>query len=131
MSAFTTFTTFTPFATLALAAFLSCTALAHVAFPAYFRTLVPAWLPSPSIIVAASAVAELAVAGLLFAPATRAAGGWCAVALLAAFQVSHLDAARHTRSAVRFLDTRPAVAARLVVNAAYLAWAVAVAKASC
>lgn len=118
-------------AALALAVFLSCTALAHVAFPAYFRTLVPGRLPSPSIIVAASALAELVTAGLLFAPATRGAGGWVAVVLLGVFQISHLDAARHTRSATRFLDTGPGVAARLVVNAAYLAWAGAVAIASC
>ncbi|MGW2232163.1 hypothetical protein, partial [Streptomyces formicae] len=54
----------------ALALFLSCTALAHFVFPAYFRTLVPPWLPSPAIIVAAAAggVAELAVAGLLSVP---------------------------------------------------------------
>ncbi|WP_030775841.1 hypothetical protein [Streptomyces sp. NRRL S-920] len=119
------------FAALALAVFLSCTAVAHVVLPAYFRTLVPAWIPAPSIIVAVSAVAELAVAGLLFFPATRGAGGWAAVVLLASFQVSHLDAARHTRTAVRFLDTRPGVAARIVVNAAYLVWAGVVATASC
>ncbi|MEU7576428.1 hypothetical protein AB0B50_02320 [Streptomyces sp. NPDC041068] len=117
------------FAAPALAVFLSCTALGHIAFPAYFRTLVPAWLPAPSIIVAASAVAELAVAGLLFTPGTRTLGGWAAALLIAGFQVSHLDAARHTRTASRFLDTAWGVAARLVVNAAYIAWAVAVAAA--
>ncbi|MFE0102375.1 hypothetical protein [Streptomyces sp. NPDC059009] len=113
----------------ALAAFLTATALAHLALPAYFRSLVPAWLPAPAALVAGSAVAELAVAGLLFAPGTRTAGGWAAVVLLSAFQVSHLDAARHTRTATRFLDGVPGVAARLLVNAAYLAWAVSVARA--
>ncbi|MFE0171211.1 hypothetical protein ACFWZ2_02760 [Streptomyces sp. NPDC059002] len=115
------------FAAPALALFLSCTALAHFVFPAYFRTLIPGWLPAPAIIVAVTGVAELATAGLLFAPATRTAGGWAATALIAAFQLSHLDAARHTRSATRPLDTVWGVAARLGVNAGYLAWAVGVA----
>ncbi|QEU89638.1 hypothetical protein [Streptomyces kanamyceticus] len=115
------------FAAPALAVFLSCTALAHFVFPAYFRTLVPAWLPSPAIIVAAGAVAELAVAALLFVPPTRTAGGWAATALIAAFQVSHLDAARHTRSATRPLDSPWGVTARLCVNAGYLGWAAGIA----
>ncbi|MCF3120959.1 hypothetical protein IPZ68_14800 [Streptomyces arenae] len=119
-----TFTSATP--ALALAVFLFCTALAHFAFPAYFRTLVPAWLPSPAIIVVVSALAELAVAGLLFASVTRVAGGWAAIALITGFQLSHLDAARHTGSATRWLDTAWGVAARLAVNTAYVAWALAV-----
>ncbi|MGW2228834.1 hypothetical protein, partial [Streptomyces formicae] len=65
--------------------------------------------------------------GLLSVPPTRTAGGWAATALIAAFQVSHLDAARRTRSATRLLDTPWGVAARLCVNAGYLAWAAGIA----
>ncbi|MEU5001205.1 hypothetical protein [Streptomyces sp. NPDC021622] len=114
------------FAALALAAFLAVTAVTHFLFPGYFRTLVPRWLPSPAALVVGSAVAEFATAALLFAPATRTVGGWAAVALLSAFQVSHLDAAFHTRTRTGFLNTPWGVTARLTVNAAYIAWALTV-----
>ncbi|TGB08862.1 hypothetical protein [Streptomyces sp. MZ04] len=114
------------FAALALAAFLTVTAVTHFLFPGYFRSLVPRWLPSPAALVTASAVAELATAALLFIPATRMAGGWTAVALLSAFQVSHLHAAFRTRARTGFLNSPWGVAARLAVNAAYIGWALAV-----
>ncbi|MEI5101146.1 hypothetical protein RB200_24545 [Streptomyces sp. PmtG] len=114
-------------AALALALFLALTAVAHAVLPGSFRSLVPDWLPHPALLVAVSALAELAVAVSLCAPSTRAAGGWSAVALLAAFQVTHLDAARHTRTRSGPLHGPWGVAARLAVNAAYLAWAAAVA----
>ena len=123
------------FAALALAAFLTVTAVAHFLFPRYFRTLVPEWLPSPAAFVVGSALAELATAALLFAPDSRAVGGWAAVGLLSTFQVSHLDAVRHahthigsrSRTRTGFLRSPWGVAGRLAVNAAYIAWALAVA----
>ncbi|MEV0322901.1 hypothetical protein ACIBKX_15230 [Streptomyces sp. NPDC050658] len=110
----------------ALAALLTVTAVTHFLFPGYFRGLVPLWLPSPATFVVGSALAELATAGLLLTPASRTAGGWAAVALLCVFQVSHIDAAFHTRTRTGFLGSPWGVAGRLAVNAAYIAWALAV-----
>ncbi|MFD9908378.1 hypothetical protein [Streptomyces sp. NPDC059063] len=114
-------------AALALALFLAATAVAHFAFPAYFRSLVPTWLPHPAIFVTGSALAELATAVLLCSPGTRTAGGWAATALLTTFQASHVDAACHTRTRSGLLNSPWGVIARLLVNAAYIAWAAAVA----
>ncbi|QIB47630.1 hypothetical protein [Streptomyces aureoverticillatus] len=114
-------------ASLTLGLFLATTALAHFVFPAYFRSLIPAWLPHPAIFVTGSALAELGTAALLFAPGTRAAGGWAAAGLLTAFLVPHVDAARHARARSGVLHGPWGVAARLAVNAGYIAWATAVA----
>ncbi|MGW7364260.1 DoxX family protein [Streptomyces sp. NPDC054841] len=124
------------FEPLALAIFLCLTGIAHFAVPRYFRTLVPRWLPAPGALVAVTGVMELAAAALLAVPGTRAAGGWTAAALIAAFLTSHVDAVRHAcharharRSRPRLLDRPAGVALRIVVNLGYLAWAVAVARA--
>ncbi|EPH39577.1 hypothetical protein ABT390_05515 [Streptomyces aurantiacus] len=114
-------------AAFALALFLATTALAHFAFPAYFRSLVPVWLPHPAIFVIGSALAELGTAALVAAPDTRVAGAWTAAGLLTVFQVSHVDAACRTRTRSGVLNSPWGVAARLVVNAGYVAWATAVA----
>ncbi|SHE57933.1 DoxX family protein [Streptoalloteichus hindustanus] len=116
------------FAALALALFLAVVGVAHFVLPGYFRTLVPAWLPAPALLVAGSGLAEIATAGLLALPDTRTWGGWAAAALITTYLVSHLDALRHAhRTRPRLLDRPAGVAARLVVNLAYLAWAVTVA----
>ncbi|MCP2262023.1 putative membrane protein [Streptoalloteichus tenebrarius] len=113
---------------LALAFFLAVVGVAHFLAPGYFRTLVPSWLPAPGLLVAASGVAEIVTAGLLACPSSRAWGGWAAVALITSYLVSHLDALRHAHpSRPRLLDRPAGVAARLVVNLGYLAWAIAVA----
>lgn len=114
-------------AALALALFLTTTALAHFALPGYFTSLVPAWLGRPGLFVVGSALAELGAAALLITPHTRAAGGWTAFGLLLVFQVSHVDAVRNTRARSGMLHGPWGVAARLVVNAGYVAWAAAVA----
>ncbi|PSK98980.1 putative membrane protein [Murinocardiopsis flavida] len=115
-------------AAIVLGVFLVTAGAAHFAAPAYFRTLVPAWVPAPGAVVAATGLAEIAVAGLLMAPGLRAAGGWAAAALITGYLASHLDAARHAHAdRARFIDRPAGIAARLAVNTAYIAWAVAVA----
>ncbi|HEX2316415.1 MAG TPA: MauE/DoxX family redox-associated membrane protein [Thermomonospora sp.] len=114
-------------AALTLGIFLVIVGIAHFAAPAYFRSLVPSWLPGAAWLVVASGVAELIVGGLLFAPATRTAGAWAAAALITGYLVSHVDALVHAAPDRRWLDRRPGAVARLVVNGGYIAWAVAVA----
>ncbi|MFE3453136.1 hypothetical protein ACFXJ8_29855 [Nonomuraea sp. NPDC059194] len=121
-------------AAIALALFLIVVGTSHFVFPGYFRTLVPGWFPWAGLAVAASGAAEIAVGVLLAggvvaaAPGITAAGGWAAAALITVYLASHLDALRHARpDRPRLLDRPVGVAARLVVNAAYLGWAVTVA----
>ncbi len=48
----------------------------HLATPAPFLAITPAWVPHPHFVVAATGVAELAGAVGLMIPATRKAAGW-------------------------------------------------------
>ncbi|MFP3989626.1 hypothetical protein U9R90_19550 [Streptomyces sp. E11-3] len=113
---------------LVLAVLMAGSGLAHFVLPVYFRTLVPSWLPAPAALVAASGLANLVAGGLLVVPGSRAAGGWLAAVLIGGYLTSHIDAVRQAHpSRARFLDRPGGVLARLVVNVAYLAWAVVVA----
>ncbi|MEV4800123.1 hypothetical protein AB0K18_08900 [Nonomuraea sp. NPDC049421] len=112
----------------ALAVFLGVTGVAHFVFPGYFRSLVPSWLGPAGLLVVVSGVAEVVVGVFIAVPATRAAGAWAASALIGAYLLSHLDAVRHARPRHTSVLLRPGtVAARLVVNAGYIGWAVYVA----
>lgn len=116
------------FAALALAVFLIVAGIAHFVAPGYFRTLVPDWLPAPGAFVAASGGTDIMTGALVLVPGTRAVGGWVAAALITAFLISHIDALRQaSTSRQRFIDRPAGVALRLVVNGAYIAWAVTVA----
>ncbi|MBT2419361.1 hypothetical protein J7F01_32830 [Streptomyces sp. ISL-22] len=117
-------------AAVALATFLLVVGLAHFAVPGWFRSLVPSWLGSAGVLVAASGAAEIVVGALVLVPRTRSAGAWAAAGLIAVYLVSHVDALRHARRGHERVLLRPfGVAARLVVNAGYLGWAVGVALA--
>lgn len=108
-----------------LAGFLVVNAVAHFVKPGYVRALVPSWLGHAGLLVAAGGVALLAGAALLIAPATRALGAWVAAVLIAVFVVAHVD------GLVRAVAERPrrltGATAKVLLNVAYIAWAVAVA----
>lgn len=114
-----------------LAALLIIAGLAHFAAPGYFRSLVPSWLRHPGPLVAAGGVADIAVGVAMLIPATSEIGAWSAAGLVSAYMVSHLDAIRTMRRDHPHPLWRPwAVAARILVNLAYIAWAVAIATAA-
>lgn len=97
--------------------------------PSYFRTLVPSWLGRARLLVAASGAAEVMVGVLVLIPPSRSAAGWAAAALITGYLVSHVDALWRARAHHPRMLERPAGAVtRLVVNLAYIAWAVAVAR---
>jgi len=54
---------------LALAALMFITGVTHFTAPAYYRKLVPAWIPAAPGVVALSGLLNLAAAALLAAPA--------------------------------------------------------------
>lgn len=67
----------------------------HLASPAIFVGVVPAYLPNPRLLVLLSGLAEIAGGiGLQF-PATRAAAGWGLALLLVAVFPANVDMALH------------------------------------
>lgn len=115
-------------AAISLAVFLVAVGITHWLVPAYFRTLVPSWAPLPGVLVALTGGLEVVLGVLTFLADTRAIGAWAAALLITGYLVSHVDALAHTSSTrPRLLDRPAGVTARLVVNLAYIAWAVAVA----
>ena len=109
-------------AAVALAVFLFVNGAVHFVRPHYVRSLVPAWLGHAQLLVAAGGVGLFAVGGLLLIPPTRVFAAWCAAAMIAVFLVAHVDAFGRQRRFVGVLN--------IVLNVAYIAWAVAVALVS-
>ncbi|RBQ15148.1 hypothetical protein DP939_36670 [Spongiactinospora rosea] len=111
-----------------LAVFLIAVGATHFVLPAYFRSLVPSWIGPARLLVAISGAAEIVVGAVILLPSTRSAGAWAGAALITAYLASHLDAMRYARRGHPSVLLRPfGVAARLLVNLAYIGWAVAVA----
>ena len=110
---------------LLLGIYLTGTGIGHFVAARYFESLVPLWVPAPRFVVAASGVAELIVAVLLFVPATRVMAAWAAAAMIASFLVVWFDALRHSRGMADRLSNRPTgVLIKIVVNLGYITWAV-------
>ena len=64
-----------------LSALLAAGGVAHFARPALFRRMMPLWVPNHKFWVAASGVAELALAVGLLLPATQKASAWATLAI--------------------------------------------------
>jgi uncharacterized membrane protein len=80
-------------ARLRLAALLTATGAAHFVLPGPFERIVPRWFPWRREAVAWSGAAELASGVLLALPRTRRAGGWLALATLAAVYPANVQMA--------------------------------------
>jgi uncharacterized membrane protein len=109
-------------AAIAFGVFLLLVGIAHLAYPAYFRSLVPAWIPEPGLVVILTGVLEAAIAGLVLLPHTRMWGAWAAALLISAYLPVHLEPLRHGRETPRI---RPLVMVpvSIGVNLGYIAWA--------
>ena len=79
---------------LGFAALMGGSGVLHLVRPRTYDWLVPPELGPARPWVTGSGLAELATAALLAAPATRRAGGWAAVVLLAGFVPAHLHTFR-------------------------------------
>ena len=117
-------------AVMGLAGLMVGAGIGHAVAPAYFRGLVPAWVPAPGAVVAVSGLCDVVAGALVAVPATRTAGGWLTAGLITAYLPAHLDPLRRASTATRFSDRLPGIAARGLVNLGYVGWAVAVARGS-
>lgn len=80
-------------ARLRFAAMLATVGVAHFVAPGPFRRIVPRWFPRPAEAVAVSGAAEVAAGALVALPATRRAGGWLALATIAAVYPANVQMA--------------------------------------
>lgn len=96
----------------ALAVLLVVNGVVHFVRPAFVQSMVPSWVPDPRLVVAAGGVALFLDAALLLTPWGRAAGAWTAAAMISVFAVAHV---------------RRGSELKLLINIAYVAWAVTVA----
>ena len=79
---------------LVLGVLLGGSGVLHLVRPRIYEWLVPPELGSARSWVTAAGVAEVGIAALLAAPATRPAGGWAAAGLLTAFLPAHVHTFR-------------------------------------
>ncbi len=117
-------------ATVVLAGFLVLVGVAHFAVPGYFSTLVPPWpwLPGARPLVLVSGGVEVILGIGLFVDAARPLAAWGVVVLMSVYVATHLDALlRASGDRPRWLDRPAGASARVVVNLAYLGWALGVA----
>jgi len=63
----------------------------HFVNPAFYLHIMPPFIPTPALMVAASGVAEVLLGLLVLPVATRRWAGWGLVALLVVFFVVHVD----------------------------------------
>ena len=112
----------------ALAVLMVGSGVTHLTSPGYFRSLVPSWMPAPAAVVAVSGLADIAAGVPVAVPVTRGFGGRATAALVTAYLPAHLELLRHRGTAQPAFDRPPGVAARVVVNLGYVAWAAAVAR---
>ncbi|WP_369137515.1 DoxX family protein [Modestobacter versicolor] len=82
---------------LVIAAGLAGSGALHLVRPRTYDWMIPPELGPARPWVTGSGVAELATAALLAVPATRRAGGWAAVAVLAGVLPAHLQTVRSLR----------------------------------
>jgi uncharacterized membrane protein len=78
-----------------LAAFVITAGVTHFANPAFFIAIVPAWLPSPALLVQVSGVAEIAGGLGLLVPATRKAAALGLMLLFIAVFPANVNQAIH------------------------------------
>lgn len=103
------------------------TGILHFVKPRIYEAIVPDWLPAKRELVYASGVAEIAAGAALLNPRTRRLGGLLSVATLVAVFPANLHMYLHA-DRYRLPGGRPALLARLPVQALLIVWARAAAR---
>jgi uncharacterized membrane protein len=93
----------------------------HFVIPRAYEAIMPDYLPAHRALVYASGVAEIAGGAGVLHPRTRRLGGWLSIATLVAVFPANLHMALNPRRYSRI--PRPALIARLPLQAVFIAWA--------
>jgi uncharacterized membrane protein len=95
----------------------------HFVVPKSYMAIMPRYLPAARELVYASGVAEIAGGAGLMHPRTRSWAGWWLIGTLIAVFPANLNMAMNPdRYAERIRGGRPALIARLPLQAALIAW---------
>lgn len=94
----------------------------HLVKPQPFVSIMPSWLPAPLTLVLISGVCEIAGAGGILLPATRAAAGWGLIALLVAVFPANIQMLLNARAAHASALWTAGLLARLPLQALFIIW---------
>jgi uncharacterized membrane protein len=100
----------------------------HFVIPRAYESIVPDYLPAHRALVYASGVAEVAGGAGVLHPRTRRIGSWWSIATLAAVFPANIHMALHPEHYRGIPGGRPALIARLPLQAVFIAWARAAAR---
>lgn len=93
----------------------------HFRRPAFYERMIPPALPSPSLLVAVSGIAEIALGILLLVPRTRRLAAWGIITLLVAVFPANIQMATHADQFPQF--SRTALLVRLPLQLVLIGWA--------
>jgi uncharacterized membrane protein len=103
--------------------FFVLTGILHFAIPRVYESIVPDALPAKRAIVYATGVAEIAGGAGVMRASTRRAASWWSIATLVAVFPANVHMALHPERYPAVPGGRPALLARLPLQALAIAWA--------
>jgi uncharacterized membrane protein len=95
----------------------------HFVIPRVYQSIVPDYLPAHRALVYASGVAEIAGGAAVLQRRTRRMGSWWSIGTLIAVFPANVHMAWHAERYRRVPGGRPALIARLPLQAVLIAWA--------
>ena len=103
--------------------FFTASGILHFARPRFYLAIMPDYLPAHRELVYASGVAEIAGGLGTLHPRTRRAASWWSIATLVAVFPANVHMALNPDRYKRIPGGKPALYARLPVQALFIAWA--------
>jgi uncharacterized membrane protein len=100
----------------------------HFVIPRAYESIVPDYLPAHRALVYASGLAEIAGGAGVVHPRSRRLGSWWSMATLIAVFPANVHMALHADRYKGIPGGRPALIARLPLQALFIAWARAAAR---
>ena len=97
--------------------------LMHFVIPRAYESIVPDYLPAHRALVYASGVAEIAGGVGVLHTRTRRMGSWLSIGTLIAVFPANVHMALHPDRYPKIRGGRPALIARLPLQALFMAWA--------
>jgi uncharacterized membrane protein len=100
----------------------------HFVIPRAYESIVPDYLPAQRALVYASGLAEIAGGAGVMHSRSRRIGSWWSIATLIAVFPANIHMAVHSDHYKAIPGGRPALLARLPLQAVFIAWARAAAR---